>query len=63
MPATLDTDALARALGDAAVLTSEGCAYPIAIEYDEAGAGRYPKHAWPEDPLAATPSTRPGRRP
>ncbi len=25
--------------------------------------GRYPKHAWPDDPLTATPATRPGRRP
>jgi ATP-dependent helicase HrpB len=25
--------------------------------------GRYPKHDWPEDPLTATPSSRPGRRP
>ena len=24
--------------------------------------GRYPKHAWPDDPLSATPVARPGRR-
>src|SRR5207244_3643645 len=35
MSATLETDALARALGDAAVLTAEGRAFPVAIEYDE----------------------------
>src|SRR5438067_2273424 len=38
MSATLETDALARALGDAAVLTAEGRAFPVAIEYDEEAA-------------------------
>ena len=36
MSATLETDALARALGDAAVLTAEGRAFPVTIEYDDA---------------------------
>jgi ATP-dependent helicase HrpB len=40
MSATLDTEPLARFLGDAVVLTSEGRAYPVAIEYDDAGHGR-----------------------
>jgi len=39
MSATLETDALARALGDAAVLTAEGRAFPVTIEYDEDAAG------------------------
>jgi ATP-dependent helicase HrpB len=36
MSATLDTDALAQALGDATVLTCEGRAHPVAVEYDAA---------------------------
>ena len=35
MSATLDTDALARYLGDAAVITSTGRAYPVDVEYAE----------------------------
>ncbi|HZP40612.1 MAG TPA: ATP-dependent helicase HrpB [Candidatus Binatia bacterium] len=35
MSATLDTAAVTAALGDAAVLTSEGRAYPVTVEYDE----------------------------
>ncbi len=35
MSATLDTDALARALGDPAVVTSEGRAHPVTVDYDE----------------------------
>ena len=38
MSATLETEALARALGDAAVLSAEGRAFPVAIEYDEEAA-------------------------
>jgi ATP-dependent helicase HrpB len=41
MSATLDTDPLAAALGDAAVVTSEGRAFPVTVEYD-AGAGQAP---------------------
>jgi ATP-dependent helicase HrpB len=41
MSATLDTDALVRALGaTTALLTSEGRAHPVTIEYDDAGHGR-----------------------
>jgi ATP-dependent helicase HrpB len=40
MSATLETEPLARYLGDAAVLTSEGRAHPVAIEYDDGGDGR-----------------------
>jgi ATP-dependent helicase HrpB len=39
MSATLATEALAAYLGDAAVITSEGRAHPVAIEYDDAGHG------------------------
>ena len=35
MSATLDTDTLARALGDAVVLTAEGRAFPVTVEYDD----------------------------
>jgi ATP-dependent helicase HrpB len=35
MSATLDTDALARALGDAVVVTSEGRAHPVTIEHED----------------------------
>src|SRR5207244_11887605 len=38
MSATLETDALARALGAAAVLTAEGRVFPVTIEYDEDAA-------------------------
>jgi ATP-dependent helicase HrpB len=40
MSATLDTDAVARALGDAEVLTAEGRVFPVRIEHDDAGAGK-----------------------
>src|SRR6185369_6919405 len=36
MSATLDTDAVGRVLDGAAVLTSEGRSFPVAIEHDEA---------------------------
>ena len=39
MSATLATDALAGYLSNAAVLTSEGRAHPVTIEYDDAGQG------------------------
>lgn len=35
MSATLDTERLADALGDAAVLTSEGRSHPVHVEYEE----------------------------
>jgi ATP-dependent helicase HrpB len=40
MSATLATDALAAYLPGAHVVTSEGRAHPVAIEYDDAGHGR-----------------------
>ena len=40
MSATLATEALARYLPGATVLTSEGRAHPVTIAYDEAGHGR-----------------------
>jgi ATP-dependent helicase HrpB len=41
MSATLATDAVARALGDPAVIAVEGRAYPVAIEHEDApSAGR-----------------------
>jgi ATP-dependent helicase HrpB len=41
MSATLETDALARYLGPTAVVvTSEGRAHPVTVEYDDAGHGR-----------------------
>src|SRR5262249_26280677 len=41
MSATLETEALAAFLGDAAVLTSEGRTFPVEIEYDrEPSRGR-----------------------
>jgi ATP-dependent helicase HrpB len=42
MSATLETDALARTLGDPAVLTSEGRAFPVEIEHDETPPGTRP---------------------
>ncbi len=39
MSATLDTAAVAAHLPGAAVLTSEGRAHPVAVEYDDAGHG------------------------
>jgi ATP-dependent helicase HrpB len=40
MSATLDTDRLSEALGDAAVITSEGRSHPVTIEYDDAPNAR-----------------------
>jgi ATP-dependent RNA helicase HrpB len=40
MSATLEVEALARALGDAPVLASAGRAYPVAIEHDEGDPAR-----------------------
>ncbi len=40
MSATLDTAALATYLGGCPVITSEGRAHPVTLEYDETGHGR-----------------------
>ena len=40
MSATLETEALARYLGGCPVVTSEGRAHPVTVEYDDAGHGR-----------------------
>jgi len=40
MSATLETDALGRYLGGCPVITSEGRAHPVTLEYDETGHGR-----------------------
>ena len=40
MSATLETDALSSYLGGCPVITSEGRAHPVTLEYDEAGHGR-----------------------
>ncbi|MCC6766298.1 MAG: DEAD/DEAH box helicase [Deltaproteobacteria bacterium] len=40
MSATLESEALAVYLGNAAVLTSEGRAHPVDVAYDDAGQGR-----------------------
>ena len=40
MSATLETEALARYLGDCPVVTSEGRAHPVTLEYDDTGHGR-----------------------
>ncbi len=52
MSATLDTDAIAAALGDCVVLTSEGRAHPVEIEHDDTD---------PRTPLAARVAAALGR--
>ena len=53
------------ALGDTAAAVNKVAdaapAFDAAVRADL--RGRYPKHAWPEDPVTAPPSKGPARRP